>query len=114
MLKPMMNSFKCYLLAFLLVLLASCASQLTDREKNTIYVANDYLVFHEQRYQTMSELVSIFKCSESVNVYLSPLINTHKDRFSMMSSEFLSMCGPPKKITIMFENSSKSKQDNFD
>ena len=100
-----------YALTLLLILLAACASQLTDKEKNTIFVANDYLVYQDQRYQTMSELVSIFKCGKSVNVFLSPLVNTQKNRFSQASADFLTMCGEPKKITIMFENESEIKAD---
>ena len=93
-------------------MLASCAGQLTDKEKNTIFVANDYLVYQDQRYQTMSQLIAIFKCEEPVNVFLSPLINTKKDRFTQASADFMSMCGEPKKITIMFENLLKAKEEN--
>ena len=101
------------LLLFLLLflLLVSCASPLTDKQRNTIFVANDYLIYQEKYYQSMSELVSIFNCENSVNVFISPLIHTKKERFSKASAHFMTICGEPQKISIMFENNLETKAD---
>lgn len=89
------------LFTLVIILLASCAGGITEKEKRTIYVADDHIVYQNTIYQEMSALLTLLKCDESVNIFISPLINTTKERFSEATADYLGMCGEPKKITIM-------------
>ncbi len=104
----MFNSLKAMILVkqytlftIVITLLASCAGGVTEKEKRTIYVANDHIVYQNTHYKEMSILLTILKCDESVNIVISPFINTTKERFSEAIADFLRMCGEPKNITIM-------------
>ena len=87
-----------------LILLAGCAG-FSGREEKTVYVANEYFVYQDQRFQEMPELLSLFKCDESVDLFISPLVNTDKERFSSAVADFIKMCGEPKIITIQVGDS---------
>lgn len=91
-------------IAIILILLASCAG-LSEREEKTVYVANDYLVYQSQRFQKMPELIGFLSCDESVDLFISPLVNTKKERFSNVVADLIKMCGEPKIITIQVDNS---------
>ncbi len=91
-------------IAISLILLAGCAG-LSGREEKTVYVANEYLVYQNQRFQEMPALLGLFKCDESVDLFISPLVNTDKERFSNVVADFIKMCGKPKIITIQVDNS---------
>ena len=95
---------KCISTVIILILLASCVSQLGNEDR-TIYVANEYLVYQNQRFQEMQEILSLDKCDESVDLFISPLVNTDKDRFSDAVADFITMCGEPKVITIQVGDS---------
>lgn len=91
-------------IAITLTLLTSC-TVLSEREEKTVYVANEYLVYQDQRFQEMSELLNLLNCDESVDLFISPLVNTDKERFSGTVADFIKMCGEPKIITIQVGDS---------
>jgi len=88
------------LFTIVMILLASCAGGLTEKEKRTVYVADEHIVYQNTIYEEMPALLTLLKCDESVNIFISPLINTTKERFSEAIADFLRMCGKPKNITI--------------
>lgn len=88
------------MISFLTVGLVSCTTQLTERERNTIYVADQHIVFQDKRYTDFVALKAAIDCSEASEVFISPLANTSSERFSRATADFMMMCGGPKLIKI--------------
>jgi hypothetical protein len=93
------NRIKNYVL-LIIIMISSCSWQSTEQYERTIFVANDYLIYQDQRFTKMSELLSLYKCDEPIDVFISPLVNTTKERFSYATADFMKMCGEPEKIII--------------
>ena len=75
-------------------------SQITERERKTIYVAKNHVVYGDQRFHDFSELKSVLDCDKTAEVLISPLANTSSERFSKATADFMMMCGAPKVIKI--------------
>lgn len=82
------------------ILLAGCVSQITERERKTIYVAKNHIVYGDQRFRDFSELKNVLDCDKAEEVFISPLVNTPSERFSKATADFMMMCGEPKVIKI--------------
>ncbi len=95
----MVSRVKKYII-LIIFLISSCSWQLTDKHKRTVFIANDYLMYQNQRFMKMSELKGIIKCDEPIDIFISPLINTSTERFSNATADFMKMCGEPEKIII--------------
>ena len=87
----------------LVISLTGCAGQITEKERNTVFVANEYLIYQNQRYQKFTELQTKLSCEKSTDVFLSPLVNTKPERMSKATAEFMMMCGEPEIITIFMQ-----------
>ena len=86
------------------MLVMSCTFSQPDRGMKTIFVAQDYLIYQNQRFSKMTDRPDILNCEKSVDLFLTPLVDTSKARFSEVTSEFLRLCGQPESISIQFES----------
>lgn len=84
-------------------MLSSCIG-ITERENKTIYVANDYVIYQNQKKQNIKELISLFNCDQSIDIYISPLVNTKPEKLSQAIADFMKLCGQPKKITLSIDS----------
>lgn len=87
-------------ISFITIMLVSCTTQLTERERNTIYVADQHIVYQDKRYPDFVALKAAINCNVASEVFISPLANTSSERFSRATADFMTMCGEPKLIKI--------------
>jgi|GEM_PF-2743868 len=88
------------------VLLSGCVSSISPKENQTLYVANDYLVYQNQRYTNIAALKRTLPCDKPSEVFISPLVGTSSTRLSQATADFLKMCGKIERITIEVEEQS--------